>query len=377
MIHPCLRPPARAWRFLKVHIGTSLKAGYHRVWWHLGPGPAASVGELDTVRGHCETNRQRRSHGRDQHAVRRFKSRHPNVVILYNRPLSSGWHPITYMVNLAAELFDADLVTQTLRHQDMSSTLRKLSCFRRPRGIEPCLFICRTPMDLNMVSTIVQWYRRFNRIVVWVIDSFLHETIPWIARLARPYDAFFVTHLEDMQPWTRATRRPVQWLPWGADVLRLGSDNPQRSCDLLRVGRQPASWNDDRRTESLFRDASIRFRGRPPFFDHAGEAQSQLMKHYADTRFTLAFSNSVDSRPYTHQTRQYITGRWSDALASRGHGGRRGASLRDRHGTAVALSDARTAVHRYHGGHNHGQGRRGKMATATGTSQPCPGVTAP
>jgi hypothetical protein len=33
-------------------------------------------------------------------------------------------------------------------------------------------------------------------------------------------------------------------------------------------------------------------------------------------RFVLAFSNAVDRQPYTHPVREYITGRWTDALAA-------------------------------------------------------------
>jgi hypothetical protein len=36
----------------------------------------------------------------------------------------------------------------------------------------------------------------------------------------------------------------------------------------------------------------------------------------ARARFILAFSNAVDRQPYTHPTREYVTGRWMDALAA-------------------------------------------------------------
>jgi len=40
------------------------------------------------------------------------------------------------------------------------------------------------------------------------------------------------------------------------------------------------------------------------------------MDAMADTRLTLSFTNVVSPAPYTHPTRQYLTGRWLDALAS-------------------------------------------------------------
>ena len=92
------------------------------------------------------------------------------MIILYNSPQGQGWHPITYLVHLAAELFEAEVVTVSLRHQEMPSTRRKLSTFRRLRGSEPCLFICRTPMELDLLPAIDNWHKRFSRIVVWLGD---------------------------------------------------------------------------------------------------------------------------------------------------------------------------------------------------------------
>src|SRR4051795_9364264 len=50
--------------------------------------------------------------------------------------------------------------------------------------------------------------------------------------------------------------------------------------------------------------------------DDATANQTALMRRLAEVKFTLAFSNSVSPASYTHPTRQYLTGRWTDSLAS-------------------------------------------------------------
>jgi hypothetical protein len=40
-----------------------------------------------------------------------------------------------------------------------------------------------------------------------------------------------------------------------------------------------------------------------------------MMNVYAHSKYVLAFSNLANPEPYTHPTRQYLTGRWVDGLA--------------------------------------------------------------
>ena len=44
--------------------------------------------------------------------------------------------------------------------------------------------------------------------------------------------------------------------------------------------------------------------------------QASLMERLSRAKFTLSFSNAVSPASYTHPTREYLTGRWTDALAS-------------------------------------------------------------
>ena len=108
----------------------------------------------------------------------------------------------------------------------------------------------------------------------------------------------------------------VDWLPWGSDVLGLGSPNPVRPFDLLRFGRQPAEWDNDVVSLESCRSKGLRFHGRPKSWSDATDHERGLMQTLSTTKFTMAFTNRVSPGKNTHPEREYITGRWTDSLAS-------------------------------------------------------------
>ncbi|MBI5071123.1 MAG: hypothetical protein HZB56_23135 [Deltaproteobacteria bacterium] len=185
----------------------------------------------------------------------------------------------------------------------------------RRRDAEPCLLLCAGPEDLGSLLLVEGW-RHLGPVVAWVIDSFWTERIPALARYAGLVDRCFVTTAEDAPAWRRALGRPVEWLPWGTDALRLGSARADRSFDVLRTGRQPPEWDLDEATGAACRAAGLRFQGRPAWRDDADESQRWLLEHYGQARFSLAFSNLASPAGYTHPTRDYLTARWTDALAA-------------------------------------------------------------
>jgi hypothetical protein len=233
-------------------------------------------------------------------------------------PHGQGWDPINHMVRLATELLEAEQVDLPPGGpSSLDRLLAVLSGRRRVRGGERCLLVCASPSDLNRVLDIERWRSRFEVLGAWVIDSFGVEIIPRTIRRARPFDHLFVTGAEDVERWSELTRTPTTCLPWGSDVLRLGSANGRRELDLLRVGRQPPAWDDDAATARAAAAVGISFHPRPdgqglsPF-----ENQRLLMQKYSNAKFALAFSNIANPTPFTHPHRQYLTGRWVDALAS-------------------------------------------------------------
>lgn len=237
-----------------------------------------------------------------------------SLEIVYENPGTVGYHPVLHMVRLAAELLGATLVILPPEPVRRRRKLEALLPSRRGEGTG--LLICVSPAALLALLRLDGWRRRYGRVAAWVFDSFWVDRIPRAFRQRRHFDHLFVTELEDRDEWERRVRVPVDWLPWGSDVLRLGSDAADRPVDVLRVGRQPQPWEDDGASAEACRVAGLRFHGRPEAREDATENQRALMAAFASSKFTLSFSNSVDPQIYTHPTRRYITGRWTDALAA-------------------------------------------------------------
>lgn len=223
------------------------------------------------------------------------------------------------MVAIAGELLGCEIVTADIRKPSanarISAVLKQRA--RNKAGDETCLLVCTSPSDLWYVFNIENWRRRFKYLAAWIIDSFWLDYLPRTIRLRNPFDHFFVTSLEDVDLWKAETGVATTWLPWGSDALRLGQGGAQRTCDLMRVGRQPPEWDNDLEAASSAESFGIRYRGRP---DSSGldalQNQKLMMKAYGATKFTLAFSNAVNCDPNNHPTREYLTGRWVDSLAS-------------------------------------------------------------
>jgi hypothetical protein len=89
-----------------------------------------------------------------------------------------------------------------------------------------------------------------------------------------------------------------------------------RQLDLVRFGRQPKEWSDDLVNAQACQSFGINFHGRPPSFSDATDNERGLMGMLSKTKFALAFSNRVSPEGHTHPEREYITGRWTDSLAS-------------------------------------------------------------
>lgn len=234
------------------------------------------------------------------------------LTIVYAHRQEVGWHPVSYMARLAAELFDARLIT--VSPGSRRSGRRLLSVVPRRVGRRPCLLIAPEPRDLVAALRTENWLMGYERLVAWVIDSFWHEKIPSVT--ARQFDSLFVSGRLDVDAWGAAVNVPVSWLPWGSDVFRLGSGSDRRPTDIQRVGRQPVDWEDDQATALAAERWSLTFAGRPEMLVDEGANQRRLMDAFAQTKFVLAFSNKAAPAPYTHPHREYITARWTDALAA-------------------------------------------------------------
>jgi len=237
-----------------------------------------------------------------------------SLQVVYVDPGGISYHCVHYMARLAAELLGGELLVLQIAH--VGWLQKTLALLPRSHGSTDCLLICPSPYDLCRLLQVANWRQRYRKIVGWVFDSFWTQFIPGFLRRRRVFDHVFVTEREDLQVWRNTMHAPVDWLSWGSDVLRLGSDNPSRRFDLLRFGRQPSPWEDDDTTAAECVRRGLAFHGRPARLPGDTDNQSSLMKSLSDAKFTVAFSNRVNQILPSHPTREYLTGRWTDSLAA-------------------------------------------------------------
>lgn len=236
--------------------------------------------------------------------------------IVYARPGYAPWNVITVAVHLAARLLDADLQEISLDHTRgrARQVMSAVPPARRRRN-QPQLVVAPEPADLKAAVSTKHLWRRPVPLAAWVIDSWWDDRIPRCAKRG-DFDVIYVTEKESVEPWKEATGSDVRWLPQGSNVLDWGSPEAGRPVSVQRLGRQPEEWDDDAAVRERLRGMGLTHRGRLPFVAEPMPAVQQLLAQLAESRFTLAFSNAVDGSSYTHPTRQYLTGRWTDSLAS-------------------------------------------------------------
>lgn len=237
------------------------------------------------------------------------------LTVVYGRPQGAGWDPITLMARLAATLLEAEY-REIRVDKPLSKATAASGLLPRRRGGRDCLVIAAQPVHLAMMLDRHYWLHGYGTTVGWVIDSFLDDRIPRLARGRGHFDQLFVTDGELVGDWERKTRTPTDWLPWGADVLDMGPLRLHRPIDLQRVGRQPAQWDDDDENQRAAAEVGLRYRGRPEFGGTPPRSQEILVDALSRSKFALAFSNRHSPAAYTHPTREYLTGRWTTALAA-------------------------------------------------------------
>jgi len=228
-----------------------------------------------------------------------------------------GWAPISYMVQLAADLLGSDLI---ILDSSTPSFFQKLESFLVSRknnaSGDSVLLVCPTPSDMQLLLHFKGWHKRFHYVGAWIIDSFWTGWIPHFAKVKGFFDHIFVTTEEDIPDWQMITKSSVSWLPWGSDTLQLNRLQHKKILDLVRVGRQPTEWDDNDATSRLCQQRKISFLGSPKMYQDPVKNQLSLMEIYTKTKFVLAFSNAVNPTDYTHPQREYLTARWVDSIAS-------------------------------------------------------------
>lgn len=234
--------------------------------------------------------------------------------LLYLCKSEHGWGPIDALVDLCVEAFNARLILATDKGRIGRIRRAAARIPSRPRGERTLLTIAANPAQIAAAARLRHWFPGYGTRALWVIDSFWTNRAPRFARDGH-FDHVFITDRDLIPEWREITGAPVHWLPWGSDTLAVQS-YPVKSVDLLRLGRQPAAWDDDAETGVLADERGISFKGRPPMFDDGRRNQQVVRAALAESRTVLAFSNLVSPAGYVHPTREYLTGRWMDALAA-------------------------------------------------------------
>ncbi|MBS1673001.1 MAG: hypothetical protein JSS74_03455 [Actinobacteria bacterium] len=235
--------------------------------------------------------------------------------LLYIKPRGDGWAPIHALAALTTRLLGARRVTVDDRGNVSYASKAGAYLPRRRGGARSLLLLAPNPAHLAYATHMNPWLRRYDSIAAWVIDSFSTE---WIGRFAqrRQFDQIFITDRNLIDEWHDRTASAIHWAPWGSDTLARPIGSTARTSDVLRLGRQPAAWSDDMLTARACEEEGIRFATVPRMTGDGVADYANVRQSLGSTRFVLAFSNLVSPGNYTHSTRDYVTARWVDGLAS-------------------------------------------------------------
>lgn len=239
------------------------------------------------------------------------------IDVIVSHPGGRGWGQIENLAILAATELDAELHRHTASSEySRMHVARTLVPPRRDaKSDRVAIVIAPQPAHLNAILAAPHWRQQYRTVVGWVIDSFWTDRVPRVARSTSYYDHLFVMDPDDIEPWRTQIAATVSALPWGADVLGMPFSS-ERTMDLQRIGRQPDAWDDDNVTAAAAEALGLTFAGRPPFGSNDEASASLADGAAANAKFVLAFSNRAHQSSYTHPTREYVTGRWLDALAA-------------------------------------------------------------
>lgn len=237
------------------------------------------------------------------------------ITIISDIPQADGWYPILHMQNLLAELLGANVhdvsATSVGRIQVLLNSLA-----RKRRGDDHIgIFVVRSAHETQKFIPASRALGGFARSIIWIIDSFWTEaTLHHRRVIDRHFDLIAFTQRYDADFYRKLFGNRALCLEWGSDALSFGGAEADRDVDLLRLGRQPPSWERDVETEHACIGRKLRFAGRPASQDK--DSGTLMRRHFSRAKFVLAHSNLAAPAPYTHPTKAYITARWTDALAS-------------------------------------------------------------
>lgn len=229
--------------------------------------------------------------------------------------LEGGWGPIAALADLTAGLFGGQRLGFCGGRLGRAERLWSLRPRPAARQDAVLLAFLSASWNISHLRRSPVFRAGYRMVAVWIVDSFWDENPLRRADFAG-IDLICITRADEIEYYRRHLGDRVLALNWGADVLGRGSAGGARPVDLLRVGRQPPAWDDDQQTARLAAGLGLNFAGRPPLYVDPAENQHRLMAAYAGAKYIVAHSNLAAPDYYTHKTKEYVTGRWTDALAN-------------------------------------------------------------
>lgn len=229
---------------------------------------------------------------------------------------AGGWGPITTLTRLIARLWQSE--PRFIHPAKPYGTVTKLvsQLPRRRANYGPLLIVAAHPGDLLALARASTLLRGFSAVHAWIIDSFWHERIPLFARRTRTIDRVWITDYELVDYYADTMRVPCGWAPWGSDALALARLTPiPRTVDVLRLGRQPAAWHDDDQNRAFLETSGLSYQGIFPSHPDGVVNHRAVLNQLRRARVALVSSNLASPADYTHATRDYITARFTDAVA--------------------------------------------------------------
>lgn len=225
---------------------------------------------------------------------------------------------MTALASLAGRLLDAPV--QFIHPSKPYTRLQKalsLTPRRTSTHAPALLLIAAQPGDLLTIARPDVIAGRFSTVGAWIFDSFWSDLIPRFARVRHNIDHVWVTDAELVDEYARAMGTSTAWLPWGTDALALaGAPQPPRTVDVLRLGRQPAVWDDDASNEAALRVLGLSYAGRFPLLDDGRTNQQAVMSRLRRAKVVLASGSLASPSAYSHPSRDYISARFTDSAAA-------------------------------------------------------------
>lgn len=240
-----------------------------------------------------------------------------NIDIIASIPQDSGWTPVWQMIDLLHSYTEGDLlkINPQFSQSKFVKLLGLLPKVNRNNDCS-CIVVVSDPGIVNSIMCSPRIRYRYEKIYLWVIDSFWSERIPRVLKKNKIFEKCYVMDQGDIAAWRKAVSLPLDVLPWGADVLNVKySDLTLKNIDVARVGRQPSEWGNDTKNSEFFSKKGIIYGVSPRIIGSNFESEANLESLLTKSKFLLAFNNLKSPESYTHPTRSYLTSRWAKGIS--------------------------------------------------------------